>query len=285
MRLALSACLLALPLALPAQARDTDQVARMGGSSLSLAEVRQLAESLPAEARSPQALERLARTEVMRKHVASEARRQGFERKPEVAALMERAAEQVLVTSYMNSLARPPADYPGDDLVRQAYENNKAAFSTPAQYRVSQIYVAGTDAKTARQAEELHRQATRKGADFAEIARKSSQHKASADKGGDMGWLAEGDLLPAIRAALAGMKKGEVAAPVAGGEGFHIVRLADRKEAEPLSLDKVRPTLVQQLRLRKAQELEAAYLDGLLAKSPVAVNGILLGELVKDAKR
>jgi peptidylprolyl isomerase len=285
MRLALSACLLALPLALPAQARDTDQVARMGGSSLSLAEVRQLAESLPAEARSPQALERLARTEVIRKHVAGEARRQGFERKPEVAALMERAAEQVLVTAYMNSLARPPADYPGDDLVRQAYENNKAAFSRPAQYRVSQIYVVGTDAKAARQAEELHRQATRKGADFAEIARKSSQHKASADKGGDMGWLAEGDLLPAIRAALGGMKKGEVAAPVAGGEGFHIVRLADRKDAEPLSLDQVKPTLVQQLRLRKAQELEAAYLEGLLAKSPLAVNGILLGELAKGAQR
>jgi len=136
-----------------------------------------------------------------------------------------------------------------------------------------------------RQAEELHRQATRRGADFAEIARKSSQHKASADKGGDMGWLAEGDLLPAIRAALAGLKRGEVAAPVAGSEGFHIVRLAERKEAEPLSLDKVRPSLVQQLRLRRAQELEAAYLDELLAKSPVAVNGILLGELVRDAKR
>jgi len=284
MRRTLISGLMALAAMPSVHAAETDVVARMGDITLSLAEARQIAGQLPAEARTPQGMDRLVRTEIMRKSVAAEARRLGIDRKPEVAALMERAAEQALVTAHMNGIARPPADYPAEDLLNQAYEANKAAFTTPPQYRVSQIYVAGTDAKAARQADELHRQATRKNADFADIARKSSQHKASADKGGDMGWLTEKDLVPAIRQALADLKKGEVGKPVAGSEGYHILRLQERKAAELLPFDKVKPALIQNLRLRKAQEIESAYLEALLSKSPVAVNGIALSELGQARK-
>jgi len=285
MRRALLSSLLVLPLSLPVLAGDVDVVARMGESTLSLAEMRPLLEQLPAEARTPDAMDRLARTEVLRKRIAAEARRQAFDQKPEVAALMARAAEQALVTAYMNQIARPAADYPPETLLKQAYEDNKPSLTTSPQYRVSQIYVAGRDAKAARQAEDLYRQATQKKADFADIARKSSQHKASAERGGDMGWLAEKDLVPAIREALAGLKKGEVGKPVLGTEGYHILRLEERKEAELLPFDKARPLLVQNLRLRKAREIEAAYLDALQAQSPVAVNGIALGELGRDGRK
>jgi peptidylprolyl isomerase len=271
-------------LALHAQATDGDIVARMGEIGLTLAETRQLAEALPAETRTKTALDQLVRTELIRRAVAAEARRQGFDRKPEVAARMQQAAQQALVTAYLNDLARPPADFPPDNLLREAHEANKAAFTTDRQYRVSQIYIAGTDDKARRQAEEVHRQATRKRADFAEIARKSSQHPASAAQGGDMGWLAEKDMLPSIRAALASLKPDEVSPPVAGGEGFHILRLAERKEPEVLPLSRVKDTLTRGLRLRKAQEMEAAYLDGLLARTPVAVNEIALGGLLDRQK-
>ncbi|NWG87711.1 MAG: peptidylprolyl isomerase [Hydrogenophilaceae bacterium] len=277
-----SALTLSLAWTMAAHAGDADVVARMGDTTLTLAEVRQIAAQNPAEAQNaPQGIERLVRTELVRKAVAKEARKQGFDKKPEVSAQMERAVEQALVAAYMNSIARPPADYPSEDVLKQAYEANKAAFTTPVQYRVSQIYVAGKDAKASQQADELYRQATRKNADFAEIARKSSQHQASAAQGGDMGWLPENDLLPAIRSALNGLKPGDTARPVAGAEGFHIVKLAERKEPQILPLDKVKPALVQNLRLRRAQEIEAAYLEDLLAKTPVAVNGIALGEAVK----
>lgn len=275
--------IMTLQTALPAHAADTDIVARMGEVTLTVQDARQLVEQNPANAQSPEALERLIRTEAVRRSLAQEARRQSFDKKPEIASRMERAAEQTLVAAYMNERARPARDFPSEEQIKQAYEANKSGFTTPHQYRVSQIYVPGADTAALRKAEDLRAQVQRKQSGFAEIARKFSQHAASAAQGGDMGWLAEKDLVPAIRKPLSELKKGEISKPLAGGEGYHILMLADIRKPEVLTLEKVKPALIQNLRMRKAAELEAAYLDSLLAKTPVTVNGIALGELAKPA--
>lgn len=267
-----------LQIAPPAHAADTDIVARMGEIALTVRDARELAELNPANAQSPEVLERLVRTELMRRSLAREARGQSFDKKPEVAARMQRASDQALVAAYMNERARPPGDFPSEEQIRQAYEAGKSGFTTPLQYRVNQIYVAGMDKAALRKAEDLRVQIGKKG-DFAEIARKFSQHQESAAKGGDMGWLTEKDLVPAIRKQLSGLGKGEIGTPVAGSDGYHILVLADTRKPEVLPLEKVKPLLVRNLRMRKAAELEAAYLENLMARTPVAINGISLGEL------
>lgn len=165
---------------LPAFANPGDVIARMGELSLTRAEVQQLVEANPMEARSLPGLERLVRTEIIRRAVAAEARRQGFDKRPEVAARMEQAARQALVTAYVNDLSRPPESFPSEEQLRQAYEANKAALQTPRQYRLSQIYLAGTDDAVRKRAEDLAREVRRRGADFAAVARRASQHAPSA---------------------------------------------------------------------------------------------------------
>lgn len=264
-----------------AMAADQDIVARMGAVSVTEAEVRAIAQANPAEARSAQTLEKHLRTEIIRRGVAAEARRQSFDKKPEVAARMDQASDQALVASYMNSIAQPPADYPSAELLKQAYDANKDALMSPRQYRISQIYIAGNDEKARKLADELAREARRKGADFAALARKSSQHAASAGKGGDMGWLNDSELAPAFRQAIQGLSKGEVAAPAAGAEGLHILKLVDRAEPELQPFEKVRESLARNLRLRKAAEIEQSYLEAMLKRTPLSVNGIALEGLVK----
>ncbi|OYY92885.1 MAG: hypothetical protein B7Y41_14090 [Hydrogenophilales bacterium 28-61-23] len=265
-----------------ALAADLPIVARMGSITLTEADVKTIVQANPAEARTAQGLEKRIRTEIIRRAIAAEARRQSFDKKPEIAARMDQAAEQTLVTSYMNAIAQPPADFPSQALLQQTYEANKDALMSARQYRVSQIYVAGNDAKATKLADELLREARRKGADFAALARKSSQHPASANKGGDMGWLPETELAPPFKQALTSLAKGDVvAAPVAGPEGLHILKLVERKDPALQPLEKVRDILERNLRLRKAAEIEQAYLDSMLAKTPVTLNGIALEELVK----
>lgn len=271
--------LLLFPLAV--WAADTDVVARMGELTITVQEARQMKALRPDLANDPAGLERLLRQELIKRGVAREARGKQFDQRPEVSARMARAAETELVTAYVNQLARPPEDYPTPEQVKAAYEANKDALKQPPRVRLSQIYVAGTDDKSRKTAENLHRQAGRKNADFTVLARANSQHPGSAAKGGDMGWLTEAELAPAFRTAVAGLKKGEISQPVAGAEGFHILMLTERRDAEIPPLEQVKDRLSQALRLRRAQELEAAYLDGLLARSPIAVNGIALTEMLK----
>jgi peptidylprolyl isomerase len=265
--------LLCLPLGAGAQT-----VARFGAVELSAGDLQRLIESQPAEVRtelagSPEALDRVVRSELVRKRVLEEARAKGWDRRPEVVERAERAREQAIVASYVNSLARPPAEYPPEAEIAAFYEANKQRFVQPRQLRVAQIYLRRPAdpvlaEEAGKRAAALARQAQAPGADFATLARQSSEHAESAPRGGELGWVAETALLPEVRRALQGVAPGAVAGPVATPEGWHIVRLIEAKDAAPAALADVRPAIVNALRLRRAQELEAKYLDELIAKTP-----------------
>jgi parvulin-like peptidyl-prolyl isomerase len=265
-----------------AHAADNDVVAKLGNTTLTLGEVKQLTAQVPDLGKvNPQELDRLIRTEIVRKELVSEARRKGFDKSPEATARMNLAADQALVAAYMNSLSRPPADYPSDAEVKQAYESHKEAFVAQTQYHLAQIFVPGKDGKAAAEAEDVYRQASRKDADFAKLASTLSKHAPSAERGGDMGWVSEKNLMPAIGAAISQLDQGGVAKPVLADDGYHVVKLLEKKPARPLSFDEVKSYLAQTLRLQRARENEAHYLDNLVAKNPVEINGIALSELRK----
>ena len=272
-----------------AHAADSSDViiAKMGAFELKRSEVKKLVEAqgivLKGNKQAALALEQLARTELIRRAVLVEAKKAQWEKKPEVQQQIERAKEQVLVASYMNHTARPPENFPAEQELKQAYEANKAMFIAPTQYRVAQIYLPQDKdaAKAERQAEELTRKAREKGADFAELARKNSAHAESAANGGDMGWLAEDQLLPELRPVLRNLLAGEIAKPVKSANGWHVLKLAERKESALRSFAEVKDSLVQFMRLRQAEQNEREYMNKLIAQSPVTVNEIALANMIE----
>lgn len=277
MRRLLAALLLALPLGAAAQSDEV--VAALGATELRVSDVKKLLDAQPPVVReqllrSPAALDRLVRTELFRRVLLAEARAKGWDKRPEAIARMERAREQALVSAYVDELSRPAPGYPSETELRAAYEANKVEFTLPRRYRVAQIYVAAED-----KAAQLAQQARAPKADFAALARASSEHAESAARGGDMGWLADGQMLPEVARALGGMKPGEVSAPVRSASGWHIVKLLETREPETRSFEELRAELAAALRLRRAQENERRHYDELLRKSPIAVNEVALIKL------
>lgn len=59
-------------------------------------------------------------------------------------------------------------------------------------------------------------------ADFAELAKAYSED-ASASKGGDLGWFAQGAMVPAFDSAVFALKEGEISAPVRSVFGWHLI--------------------------------------------------------------
>ena len=266
-------------------------VGKMGDVELRSAELMVILEAQPADnkrqlASDPGALERLVRSELMRKAVLNEAKQKGWDKRAELQPLIERAHDQVIVSTFVGNVAKPAEGYPSEEEIKQFYEANKAQLLAPAQYQVAQIFLPaaeGTDKSKAEEAKkkigELSARLGKSGADFAKLAKENSAHKESAEKGGELGWVSEEQMVPEIRRAITGMNKGEVSAPIKSTAGWHLIKLLDKKPAGTRSLAEVRPNLIVAMRNRKAQDLERAYIEALSIKLPPTINQIELGKL------
>ena len=95
-------------------------------------------------------------------------------------------------------------------------------------------------------------------ADFAELARLYS-NDLSAAKGGDLGWLYQGDTVPDFERAMDALKIGEISKPVQSPFGWHLIQVQERKNAEAGD-ERKRLLARQALRERKSDE---AYEDWL----------------------
>ncbi len=96
------------------------------------------------------------------------------------------------------------------------------------------------------------------GADFAELARLYSDD-LSASKGGDLGWLYQGDTVPEFEHAMDDLAINEVSKPVQTPFGLHLIQVQERRVDEG-SKDRQRLMARMALRERKADE---AYQDWL----------------------
>ena len=100
------------------------------------------------------------------------------------------------------------------------------------------------------------------GADFAELARRYSED-SHRDDGGVMGWVAQGELLPELDAALFGLKEGTVSEPIQTRLGFHVVRVEERRTATSLSVTEANHAIYQRLYQQKFQAAFAKWLADL----------------------
>jgi peptidyl-prolyl cis-trans isomerase D len=104
------------------------------------------------------------------------------------------------------------------------------------------------------------------GGDFAALAKKSSEDTGSAAQGGDLGCFAPGRMVPEFDEAVFALSPGQTSDPVKSSFGYHVIRLASKKEAtvQPFAevKERIRATLLDkklsELGEQKAQALADA---------------------------
>lgn len=267
-----------------AQAESTNVVASTGDVSLSRADVTAIIESLPADVRTrlrtdPSFLDDIVRGRLLDRRVLVEAKAKGWDRQPQVRAQIEAAQRNVIVRSYLSSLAEPPASYPDDQQIEAVWRRDAATFTVPRTLHLAQIFIpaptgadAATLAKARRQADDAVRQVGATGADFGAIAATYSQDAASAAKHGDLGFVPETRLLPQVRQAVDTLKPGGTSGLIRTDAGFHIVRLIEVRPAFVRPLSDVKDSIRIALRQQKQRENVAAYLATLMKPDSVKIN-------------
>jgi parvulin-like peptidyl-prolyl isomerase len=266
-------------------------VARVAGRDISAAEVRSFVAALPPErqaalARDPALLSQTLRLMLANQLILKEALEKKWDQQPAVAAQLDRLRESAIAEIYLQTVSTPPNDYPSDDDVQKAYEANKSAFLVPRQFRLAHIFIAlaaGADKaaedKARKKLAEVQSRVKQPKADFAAIAKQYSDQSDADDNGGDLGWIAETQIRPEIKAQIMGLANNAVSDVVQLSDGFHIMKLIQTKPAETRTLAEVRPILVQRLRAQRADLLRRSYLARVLEQNPPAINELGLAKV------
>jgi len=87
------------------------------------------------------------------------------------------------------------------------------------------------------------------GASFEELAKQQSQDPGSKENGGDLGYFGPGKMVPEFEEAAYKLNVGEISKPIKSSQGYHIIKLTDKKELKPYDevKDSIRKNLEEKL--------------------------------------
>ena len=166
-----------------------------------------------------------------------------------------------------------------EDYLADYYNKNKLKFQEPEKIRLRHILIV-TDVS---RGDEGWLEAKKKvddvlgqiknGAGFADMAWKYSQDDYRI-KGGDIGFIHRGRLLPDIEDVAFGLKIGELSMPIKSEYGYHIVKLEERQPEIQLEFSKIRDKLKIELEQKLTTDIKENWLKGLREKAKIEiVNG------------
>ncbi len=169
-------------------------------------------------------------------------RRQGltvreWETRQERTLTMQRLIEELL-----------KRETPSEAEIQKEYRSQTSISTVPERVHCRQI-VTTTRAKAEKILALLE-----KGENFAAMAQQYSE-SPDREKGGDLGFIARGELPPMMDEACFRFQPGQTSGIVRSSYGFHIFRILERRPARKLTLAEASPALVKSWRERHREEI------------------------------
>jgi len=267
---------------------ENEVLGKAGSAEIRVDEVSKYLASLPQADRAalekdPAKLAQTVRTYLAERMVLKSAHDAGFDQQPDVVAKLQETHDGVLKELYLQSVIKIPNEYPTDSDVRAFYEANKSSFIPAKRYNLAQIFIAApASATNTARVDDIMKKVAMKGTDFAALARDTSDMKAEAEKGGEIGWLEERLLAPEIKQAVSQLGKGAHTQPIRLPDGWHIVKLIDTKTAgtEPVPFADIKASLTQQMKRQRLMKERQDFVTGLMDKTGLVINEIALSKLM-----
>src|ERR1700761_6480102 len=282
-RLGFAACLAIALLAGPARAEDK-VLAKVNGSEIRQSDVAMAEEELgpslgqmdPAT-KDENVLSFLIDMKVVSKAAEDEKIADGDEFKKRLAF----ARNRLLMDSLLATKGKAATT---DDAMKKVYEDAAKQISGEQEVHARHILVE-TEGEAKKVVEEL-----KKGADFAELAKKESKDPGASD-GGDLGFFTKDQMVPEFSAAAFALEPGKISDPVKSQFGWHIIKVEEKRNRKPPEFDAVK-SQIETYVTRKAQAdyvaklREGAKIERMdqAANTPAAVPGPTDAAKAPDAK-
>ena len=238
----------------------------------------------------PQTVDRFARSLYNQRALSQQALAGGVDKTRAGAEYLELVRERALSKLWLDQKVQGAAPDPKAvaEFARSEYRAHPERFAIPEQVQVRHILLplapdGSDDAAVKAKADELMAE-LRKGADFAKLALENSSDKASAQRGGDLGFFGRGKMLAEFENAAFGLKKpGELAGPVKTKYGYHIIELEARKPASAQKFEDVAPELEQEAKAKIEGQARERLWDA--AGAGAKVNEAAIKAMAEQASR
>ena len=244
---AVTGCLAALLLAgLPVRAQDANPVlAKVNGAEIRQSDVKLAEEELgPSLAQMDPATksENVLAFLIDMKIVAKAAEAKKIEDRDDFKARLAFTRNRLLMD---NLLAVEGKAATTDEAMKKVYEEASKQIAGEQEVHARHILVETEDEAKAVEDE------LKKGADFAELAKKKSKDPGASD-GGDLGFFTKDQMVPEFSAVAFALEPGKISDPVKSQFGWHVIKVEEKRNRKAPEFEQVKAQIETYV-TRKAQ--------------------------------
>jgi len=246
-------------------AKGKDVLAEVNGVEITQKELEEKLNGLPPQFKAHFEKNKIGMLDelVNQELLLQEAKKQKLQKDQDLVELFEKLKRDLLVQRLVEREVLDKAKITGKE-AKAYYKENKDQFKSPAQIYAYHILLA--DQEQAKKVE----QRLAKGDNFQEVAKEVSVGP-SGSRGGDLGWVGRGQLVPEFEEVAFELNPGDVSRIVKTQFGFHVILVTEKKDSRQLPFSDVSDQIQRFLQQGKHKELLANYIDALKKKGKVKV--------------
>lgn len=158
-----------------------------------------------------------------------------------------------------------------DDALRVIYEREKESYRIPEKAHLAEILISrGSDPAAALPRVGGAVEALKGGAKFENVVRQYSDG-STKDRGGDLGWVSRGELLPEIDKTVFALSVNSVSDPIPTKFGWHLVKVLEKSPVSYKPFSEVRAEILKREQETQFQKKLAEYLEKLRRDAVIRV--------------
>jgi peptidyl-prolyl cis-trans isomerase C len=246
---------------------DKRVLAKVNETRITASDLQKEMDQLPFHSRamlqSGQAQGKLLEEMIKRELLMQEAEKRKLASQPEIRARLEETRRSILLNALLTQEIRDKIKI-GEPEVRGYFDKHRDELET-SEIHLKQILLADP-----KEAEEVHARLLKQES-FEDLARQYSQDKVSAAKGGDLGFVSRGQMLPELERVAFSLKAQEVSGIIKSPKGYHILKLTDRKKTISLNYEQIKDRLQPFAQAEKQRDRLESWLKELRNRAKVNV--------------
>jgi len=227
----------------------------------------------------PQQRNSLVREILTKKAIVAKARKDGFDKKPEIKEQLSYVYDNFISQEYLVKVVTANVTVPEEEL-KKYYQGHEKEFLLPEQIKVRHILIAATKETAPDEKAKAHARAIailqrlNKGEEFSKLAKEVSEDQNSALKGGELAPITFGKTnSEEFEKAAFVLKPGETSGIVATSYGYHIIKMDERLDKRTATYSEAKDFIYNKLKTELEQMKAQEFLEKTTQEAGMEIAG------------